>query len=462
MKRWTWLLAAILAVTALAACSDSGATDGTDGDSSSGSFGQACTINADCDSGMCVGATASVPGFCSMACSADAECQQLLFGACCENNGGYCKTADLCGGDTPDGDTVTDGDDPVLCTADDFRCVGNDLQRCNSSGDWELYRDCSSSGKICVGTECVDTADGDTTPDGDTAGCEPGERRCSGDDVVERCNTHGDDWETWEECGVTQTCQNGECITPLGDPCTLEEGCADDREYCLPDAVGSITGNCMPFCDTAGVNCPRGWSCEHGQCEPISGYCTSDNDCEQDEFCNKLPLNNDGRCQRYCDLAGENCPELYECIDNPEDVNYGRCVLEDPTCNICTYDAECNVGQYCEVIAGQQSGCCKPSCSSDADCPGTLSCSPDGRCVVGSGNGDCGGCPPGYICDKTFGVCVLNCPACGANECCDAESAPSCYICACENPAVCGILLPPCCFGYSCSAVVYGVLGYCI
>lgn len=457
MRRMTYaaLACVLAALWLLTGCEDSAGTADTDGDDA-GRFGAACTANANCDSGMCVGSTTTTPGFCSAPCSTDGDCQQILFGACCETRGGYCKTSDLCGGldgDLPDGD----GDEPVLCTPESFRCIGSDLQRCNATGDWELYRDCAAAGMTCVGDSCVPAADGDLPGD-----CTAGERRCNGTDFVERCNTNLV-WERFQECSLRQTCEDGACVTPLGDPCTVEEGCADDGEYCLPSRAGGSTGNCMPYCDVGNTGCPRGWECSQGQCQPIRGYCLSSADCASEEFCDRLPTNEDGRCLRYCNLPGENCPELYRCITDRNDPNYGRCILEDPTCHICSYDGECAMGSYCEIIAGQAKGCCKPSCSSDADCPGILTCDRDGRCVVGSGGGDCGGsCPQGYICDRTFNQCVLNCPGCGVNQCCDAQSAPSCYTCECQNPVVCGILLPPCCFGYNCSAMVYGVLGYCI
>lgn len=442
------------------ACDGSDAVDGADGDAYTGAgFGQQCVVNTDCESGMCADIAGSASGFCTFACSLDADCRAVNISACCNATAGYCLTGDQCG-------SVTDGDDgDQLCSPDAYRCLGSDLQRCNLNGDWEFYRDCQANGKTCQNNDCVDVVtDGDELPDGDssTNDCVPTEKRCVGN-VVEICKPNGSSWREYEECGVGMECDQGQCIVKRGDECEVEDGCTANNEYCLPDTPGGDSGYCVVYCDQEGARCPRGWSCEHGQCEPVNGYCTSDAQCEMDQFCDMMTGANDGICRRYCELVGENCPELYSCVKDPSDVNYGRCVLTDPTCIECTYDAECNPGFYCETVGGQTQGCCKPSCSGDEDCPGMLVCSPDGRCVIGSGGGDCGGgCPPAYVCDRTFNQCVLNCPACGEQECCDVDSAPNCYTCICENPVVCGILLPPCCFGYNCSAIVYGVLGYCI
>ncbi len=446
---WTMLLSLLLV-----GCGEDSGEDDTNGD---GAFGTACSINTDCGSGLC--AVLGAGNFCSSTCGSDADCPG---DACCDTTMSYCMLPVMCDSSSTDGDqdNVTN-----LCTQDEYRCNGDDLQRCNANHDWELYRDCAEEGKVCQTDQCV-TADGDGTVDGDGLPviCEAGLRRCksdSEDEIVQRCNLEGTAWEEYLVCDDGDECEDGQCVDH-GEACTTAEGCTNAEQYCLPSTIGGTAGYCQPYCD-AGGTCPRGWECDHGECQPVDGYCKSDHDCEMDEFCDKLPTADDGRCARFCDLQGENCPVLYHCVDNPSDLNYGRCLLDDSSCSQCSYDGECATGMYCELVAGQNVGCCRPQCSASNPCPGALVCNNEGRCVVGTGQGDCGGqCPPGYVCDPNFDQCVLNCPACGENQCCDATSAPNCYTCACQNPAVCGVLLPPCCFGYNCSAIIYGAIGYCI
>ncbi len=447
-----WIV--VLAIALLAACGGD-SDEAADGDSGLKPFGQSCNVNADCETSLCV--VISGVGFCSASCTSDADCETITAGTCCETETNVCLLYDQC--NAGDGDDP-DGDDPEMCTAGDFRCLGNDVQKCDVAGDWSFYRDCLSDGKVCVDGSCSDSADGDD-PDGDDTNCDPGRRRCADDNTVEVCNVAGDGWEIVTECGINELCDQAECRLQ-GTACTTDEGCAGDLEYCQPNYVGSTDGVCVPNCDTAGGSCPRGWTCDHGVCLPIDGYCRSDNACELDEFCDRLPTSDDGMCKRYCELPGEGCPELYVCIKDTSDLNYGRCILENPECDACAGDYECDAGSYCEIVTGQTQGCCRPQCGASNPCPGTLNCDTDGRCVAGPGPADCGGCPPGYICDPTFNQCVINCPACAENQFCDASTAPNCVAGPCTNPVVCGVLLPQCCFGYSCSAVIYGAVGYCI
>jgi len=447
-----------------AACSSSGesAADGDGPGSGGGAFGASCVDNADCQSGVC--AFAGGLAYCSSPCSREEDCTSIMSGACCDVLNRNCLLPEQCEA-TTDGDAPADGDDSTLCYPEQMRCHGSDLERCNANGDWEFYRDCAADGKVCADNACSDGADGDGTdgdsPDGDGGGCENGGMRCAGN-TIQFCNDRGT-WEILKDCEAPQICLNGQCTLPLGPECTKADGCEGDLEYCLPDRAGGEEGHCATFCDQVGVVCPRGWQCEHAECQPIDGYCRTDADCPLDEFCDKLPGAADGICAPYCDRQGQNCPELYRCVTDNRDPNYGRCILENPTCQECAYDGQCGSGSYCEIVTGQTKGCCRPQCGPANPCPGALVCNVDGRCVVGTGQGDCGGqCPPGHVCDPTFNVCVLNCPACGENQCCDSTSAPNCYPCSCTNPVICGVLLQPCCFGYNCSAVVYGVIGYCI
>ncbi len=462
MMRWIKLITALFVLLfLLASCneSDESAADG-DGNTNGGSFGDPCSTNADCSSQVC--ATVDGRNFCSQMCTSNSHCESLMFNSCCDGALQICLPPESCG--NTDGDSIADGDNSGPCTQDDMRCRDSDVERCDINGEWVFYRDCAAVGQVCDAGDCTSFV-----PDGDSsANCNPGERKCEGTSV-KQCSSDGNIWIPLLDCPEGDDCVSGECVTPCGEACTVEGGCAGELEYCLPESIGATDGCCVPNCDQDGMHCPRGWECKHGACEPIVGYCRSDSDCYLDEFCDRLigpdgkPLKEDGLCTRSCYEEGESCPELYKCVEDPNDINYGRCILRDATCTPCSSDAECGSSSYCEIVTGQLRGCCRPKCGPSIPCPSPLTCNDYGHCVVGTGNGDCGGpCPNGYTCDKTFNQCVLDCPSCPQNHCCDAGSAPDCYQCICENPMICGVLRPPCCFGFSCSAVIYGMLGYCI
>lgn len=151
-----------------------------------------------------------------------------------------------------------------------------------------------------------------------------------------------------------------------------------------------------------------------------------------------------------------------ETSSEPEKEGSEEEVWIDPLCGKCASDADCGDDMYCRITGINSLGTCMHKCASDGDCGDGFVCE-DGRCKGDSEKCDCGGsCPQGYVCDSTYCMCVLNCPQCGANECCDASTAPNCYQCSCKNPLVCGLLTPECCSGYHCSACIYGVAGFCV
>lgn len=361
----------------------------------------------------------------------------------------------------PDGDTETpEFELDTGCDPDTYRCNGSLVERCSPmTSDWEFYLDCNEREMQCAGGQCV-------SADAEVGDCTPMEKRCV-ENTIQRCSMTGTVWEEYMTCPAGDVCLDGECIYPRGDECTAdtEFDVCSDGEYCLLPNDGTDVGFCAPYCDLVDNRCPRAYTCSGGRCAPIVGYCRSDAECATDEFCNKLPTQDDGSCKKFCFEAGEFCAELYKCVKEPTDLNYGHCIPKNTDCSECSSDGACASGNYCEILTGFSKGCCHAYCNDLTNpCPTGYNCGPDGRCVYGNGCDECpGGCPKGHICEKNYCMCVLNCPSCPEGQCCDADSAPNCYDCGeCQNPAVCGILLPPCCFGYNCSAVVYGVLGYCI
>lgn len=434
--------------------------DGVCRERGAGVFGDACSASYDCLSGRCI--MAGGMRYCSFSCNGDSLCRAERDGSCCDTEKQVCLLPNQC-------QSPTDGDGAEGCMEGDFVCIGEEIWKCRGNGLLEFFRDCAAVGKLC-GTdgECVDASvDGDAEggeSESETLICKAYERSCSGRNVL-ICDPDINDWVPYIECPEGDECFDGGCRSVPGDACLISEGCLDYLEYCLPDYVDAEEGHCTRYCDLEGSYCRRGWYCNHGKCEPIEGYCTSDAHCNMDSFCDRLPGRDDGLCKVYCFMPGEYCPQDTACMEYPIDENFGKCVPIDSPNIECSTDPECPDDHYCEIAPGQARGLCRRLCGDDHPCPSGLNCCDNGICGVGACENDCGGpCPEGHICHPIFNFCMLTCPSsCPEGECCDAESAPDCYPCeTCENPLVCGLGLEPCCFGYNCLPLLYGVIGYCI
>ena len=410
-------------------------------------------------------------------------------------------------------------------TMGELRCTGNQIEICGSDGLWVFSKDCASQSQICVQGVCTDdttvpqtcepgvskcvdmtvvhvcTSEGtwrqladcaamdQICQDGQCTGCAQGAYRCRADDgtSIEQCNGEGM-WTFYRDCADSnKICSNGICrdaadgdddaadtvevdTRPQGDQCDDTNPCTDAESYCFM-YEDETQGVCLKFCDLDN-NCPQSYGCNPDtfRCEPFEGYCTSGGQCMAGrEFCDIQEDLGWGICKPYCYLPGEACPAGTKCcLEDSVDTDCagrdGKCISTLGQCSSCYSDFDCGTMAYCDKIEGQNIGCCRPKCGDDEDCPGGLVCRDDGRCGSGNANCDCGGqCPRGYVCDPIYCQCVLNCPALGPNECCDADSAPLTYPCRCINPTFCGFLMPEqCCEGYNCSAWIYGVLGNCL
>lgn len=385
---------------------------------------------------VCISGRCTVPGEpcvpASTTCSADAAGVRT----CRADGGGYttlpCPTGQRC--------EVRGG--AAQCTAGG--CTPGTLF-CSGDGAQVLF--CDQNARPQLQTVC--TGGATCTAAGGTAACAGGDG-----DPVEADTADPDEADAAD-------------AEPERPSCTAQSGCGPDA-YCQIDA-GATAGYCRGFCGDPGDEpCPAGFECDRlntQECKKIVGACTRTRDCQSGEYCSKTPGQDVGRCRCLCTRPGCNCTqEGTRCVNDETNEKYGQCVAIQGDCTYCVNDFDCGSQGYCEKWAGQVSGCCRTKCRSKADCPGDLICQADGRCGASQGCQDnCGGsCPQGNICDRTFCQCVLNCPACPVGQVCDANSAPNCVPGECTNPPVCGFGLRQCCSGFRCSAVVYGVVGFCI
>lgn len=181
-------------------------------------------------------------------------------------------------------------------------------------------------------------------------------------------------------------------------------------------------------------DCPAGYRCTDGDCEPIP--CEVLSDCPFGTVCG------DGRCvpgcRRHLDCSkGERCYEGV-CMKRAD-----RCTV----CQTCTSATECGStldGAACVVVEGR--GRCTFACEEDDDCPAGSSCWD----LPGYGTGLCLGenaptCPAGFTC-QVDPPCPGLWEACSPGEgrcspaldaCVDFDGERSCT-CTCRENADCG------------------------
>ena len=121
---------------------------------------------------------------------------------------------------------------------------------------------------------------GDAAEGGDSAGCDPAERRCESSDVF-TCNESGTQWVFEEAC--EHGCSHGVCDTCApscdGKVCG-DDGCGDTCGTCGGAEEACVAGTCVcqPVCD--GKNCGDdscGATC--GACDAVSEYCSVEQKC---------------------------------------------------------------------------------------------------------------------------------------------------------------------------------------
>ncbi|MBI3072635.1 MAG: carboxypeptidase regulatory-like domain-containing protein [Deltaproteobacteria bacterium] len=124
--------------------------------------------------------------------------------------------ADAGGGGPIDPSTDAGAPSSGPCTSGAYRCNGNVVEICNSSGSaWLFSATCAYS---CAQGLC-------------TGACSAGERRCHGN-VVEECNTNGTQWNLAETCSVF--CDRARCAVQTLD---IGQNTNLDGEQIVADAV---------------------------------------------------------------------------------------------------------------------------------------------------------------------------------------------------------------------------------
>ncbi|MFT4702648.1 MAG: hypothetical protein ACI81R_000334 [Bradymonadia bacterium] len=347
-----------------------------------------CVCREDCFGGeVCIAGACGAP---LAFCNTDCECP---FGTLCGATGS-CEpvTVDACLGITcSEGETCEEGVCQPIATGCDPACGVN--ERCNPET-----------------LVCEPTVDGL---------CQP----CAADDdcggAADACVTVDGASVCGRGCGGTDECPGGyacrpvpgapsnQCV-PLGGVCggCLLEGCAVG-EYCDPFELG-----CLGLVDTCG-DCLTGAACGTGaSCLTLAGARSCFDQCED----------------------GGACSEGFVCTEFPAQTTFA-CA---PAAGSCSGGDPCGDSPPCPDSAPFRNpatcGCLE--CLTEADCPGSQTCSDVGLCVVaGSPCGSAADCPGGYC---QGGVCVdcltpADCTGgdlCVAGICegCDCPAGQSCDI----------------------------------
>jgi hypothetical protein len=282
-----------------------------------------------------------------------------------------------------------------------FRCAGQELLRCKSTGSGELSYQTCAAGQVC------DAARGACR----TKLCEPDAIRCDGANVV-RCSVDGTTEDTFKSCSLTQLCAAGACRDIVcapntsfcvgkdvwscgadGTSSTLEKHCASNQ-FCLEDngSASCSATQCVPgaaLCaDNVATQCAAdGSGPEPGgdDCAALGGACY-EGEC-RDLACTKGSKLCDHGDVYLCTQNGTDSTLLSDCNPSTE-----YCDPEAPACRT----RVCTPGQAgCD---GTRPGTCDALGSSFV--PAGSDCADSGKTCL---DGSCKAilCTPGvYFCSQ--------------------------------------------------------------
>lgn len=369
---------------------------------------KACTDGADC-AGDVLGVCAQVKGFC-VQCLVNDDCPaaQRCEGELCVPG---CRTNADCSGGFACRDRSCVSLDPIVCEADEQRCVGNQVHRCGPDGTTEEIVDCAADACRVAGgqAECVARV------------CEPNSFGCIDSSTAYVCDETGSERQSIA-CRSEQNCQAGICRNPVCVPGTTS--CAGNQSVlCNEDGSSFETVSCATDCVSEfGCSCVDG-GCVPRICSPGAGQCVATGV----RLCNS---NGTGWA------APEACPEV--CVE-------GLCVGStcEPDATLCSGDLllTCNsLGTgYVVTRCGDQGEICAEAAGAH-DCvpmvcvPDAVGCSSDDSAVV--------------VCNS-LGTGEIQIP-CGNNETCDrgicvpTVCTPNCSGRSCGADPVCGVSCGTC------------------
>ncbi|MDD5096578.1 MAG: hypothetical protein PHY95_03635 [Candidatus ainarchaeum sp.] len=376
---------------------------------------QHCGQDEECSDGQCMERLGCQPG--------TSEClSSNSYRVCGEhaiwNPTQYCSSGQTCSGGTCQ---------PVpQCSYKDKRCSptdGNEIQQCNSQGQWANWRHCSYG---CSNGACKD--------------CRRGDTQCYDDTHYQVCDSDGE-WGRKKSCGSGYVCESGDCVQSAHTSCSTSgqtrcspasvyelqrcsAGYWKDYTYCSDGCAYGMcvqcgTGNkqCVDSshyqtCNSQGqwgsfTSCPSGQVCTGGSCHAPSG----------DECATPGA--------KRCSPTDANM--IQQCGDNNAYVDYLQCAQGclNSQC------AECEAGTTACAGATSYRECSNGHLSDPIECAAGYTCD-NGACIATpvctDGQRNCVSNNV-YSCTGSQWHLLLQCPT--DNDC--VESAGTAY-CKAEQP----------------------------
>lgn len=333
---------------------------GCGGDGGSGRLGDYCDFG-------CAEGTCGVDGYCTRACTTDAECSAET--TCGTGSDGTAACLPRCDYWAPDGFGCQDGRQVPCGTPglqDCYNCGCGPDQRCDEGG---MCLPRSEVGESCR-----------TNDDCRTGNCSEFSRVCRvpvgspcTTEDCDLCVTSENGWSFCSrECGGHASCNGGLCLGG-DDYYTCHPVCATYTDPSCPgDCRVSRQGDL--YCDCPGVGCTA-----TAALRPEGAACRADGQCSEGECLV-------GRGSGYCAVEGcAACGPNTVCVDLPC-VGEAQCGLRClPSCGGASISA-CETSVHCTMRTtpdGASVEVCDPRGAVGASCVGGAECA-SGRCAAGA------------------------------------------------------------------------------
>jgi len=385
---------------------------------------RACTACAADDALRC--GTSESPAGCVACAGSTPACSA---GRCVCTTHADCGTGKYCGSDGK-------------CST----CSATDAAHCGTFESAAGCAACSGSTPACGAGRCVCSADADCGA-GKWCGSDGACRACGESDPA-RCGTALSAAGCAVCSGTTPACNAGTCVCSADSDCGAGSWCgADGGCHACGDSDPARCGGATTAagCVTCAATAPE---CSGGTC-----VCTADSQCGAGAWCFG------GACTT-CGIA-----DALHCGTTGTPAGCMVCSGETPTCSagacVCTADATCGTGKYCNAGACVSCGledaqhCGYPLTPAGCSvCSGETPACSEGKCVC-SGDSDCGN---GKFCSN--GAC-LACSTSDAAHCGAAQTGAGCGVCAGETPVCRGGTCDACETDAECPAGKYCSRGAC-